>query len=41
MNRAPFATSLDLAQLQPVLTMMYKYGAIDKPLQADAIVAKL
>jgi NitT/TauT family transport system substrate-binding protein len=41
MNRALFATSLDLAQLQPVLTMMYKYGAIDKPLQADAIVAKI
>ena len=40
MNRSIFATSLDLAQLQPALTVMYKYGAIDKPLQADAIVAK-
>jgi NitT/TauT family transport system substrate-binding protein len=40
MNRSQFATSLDPAQLQPILTMMYKYGAIDKPLAAEAIVAK-
>ncbi len=40
MNRAIFATSLDPAQLQPVLTMMYKFGAIDKPLQANTILAK-
>jgi NitT/TauT family transport system substrate-binding protein len=40
MNRAEFATSLDPSQLQPVFNMMYKFGAIAKPLQAEAVIAK-
>jgi len=40
MQRSAFATSFDPSQFQPVLTAMYKFGAIDKPLQADAILAK-
>jgi NitT/TauT family transport system substrate-binding protein len=40
MSRSTFATSLDPAQFQPVLTAMYKFGAIDKPLQAETLFAK-
>jgi NitT/TauT family transport system substrate-binding protein len=40
MSRSAFATSLDPAQFQPVLTAMYKFGAIDKPLQAETLFAK-
>jgi NitT/TauT family transport system substrate-binding protein len=40
MSRSSFATSLDPAQFQPVLTAMHKFGAIDKPLQAETLFAK-
>ena len=40
MSRSSFATLMDPRQYQPVLTSMYKFGALDKPLQADAILAK-
>jgi NitT/TauT family transport system substrate-binding protein len=40
MSRSSFATSMDPGQYQPVLTSMSKFCAIDKPLQADAILAK-
>jgi NitT/TauT family transport system substrate-binding protein len=40
MTRSAFATSLDPGQFQPVLTAMYKFGAIDKPMFADTILAK-
>jgi NitT/TauT family transport system substrate-binding protein len=41
MTRAVYATSLDPAQLQPVLDNAVRYGMLDKPLDANELIWKL
>jgi NitT/TauT family transport system substrate-binding protein len=40
MTRAVYATSLDPAQLQPVLDNAVRYGMLDKPLDANELIWK-
>jgi NitT/TauT family transport system substrate-binding protein len=40
MKRAPFATSLDPALLQPSLDLAFRYHAIDRALNASALITK-
>jgi hypothetical protein len=40
MGRAVYATSLEAAQLQPVLDNAVRYGMLDKPLDANELIWK-
>jgi hypothetical protein len=39
MTRTRFATSLDPRLMQPVLDFAYKNGALDRPVDAKALIA--
>jgi NitT/TauT family transport system substrate-binding protein len=41
MNRSPLGTSLTPDMLQPVIDFAYKYKAIDRPMRATDIIAKV
>jgi NitT/TauT family transport system substrate-binding protein len=41
MNRSPLGTSLTPDMLQPVIDLAYKYKAIDRPMKATEIIAKV
>jgi NitT/TauT family transport system substrate-binding protein len=41
MTRTPYATSLDPRQIQPLLDVAYRYGQLDKPVDAATLIVRV